>query len=342
MHRITMSLKGGIAEDVESSMVSLVRISLEAEDDLRADHWPALVEILWSVVRSVVDLVRSHATDDTVYSTAYARKLEKINEAALVLRNMSLNPENAKRFALLNRPKDVLLAGLRLPKHPSLMELKHYLLEITETVAGWLPFSANDPLLQAVAEGLESSDRGMLLGSVRAICRLVIGRDELFNRMHDIPFASVQRITSLLMLEDEDLVSGCLDFLYQYTNHEENIAKLMRRPPEGYELIRQLVRLLLFQGITGEQLVYIKMVKKARPAIHDIPHLPDEIVRDLLTYSEPERATKWYASVWSLFFPFFFFLFLSVFLLSSLNPFRPLTSSLTGCVAALRKIQRQT
>jgi len=94
------------------------------------------------------------------------------------------------------------------------------------------------------------------------------------------------------MLEDDDLVSACLDFLYQYTSNDENVQNLLR-PSEGYALIRHLVRLMIYQGITGEQLVYIKAMKKNRPPVHDIPHLPQEIVKDLLTYSEPERATKW-------------------------------------------------
>jgi chromatin structure-remodeling complex subunit RSC9 len=292
MHRVTMSLKSELPDDVEYAMGQLVRISHDAGDELRAEHWPALCETLFRMLGSVVQLVKVHGTEDTVYSAEYTEKLEKIINAALILRNMSLNTDNSKRFALVNWPKDILLEGLKLPDYPNLTELRNYLLEITEGVAGWLPFGAGDTLLDVLAEGLGSKDRGKLLGSMRAICRLVVGRDD-FNRLGEIPFTYITRITNLLMLEDDELVSACLDFLYQYTTHEENIEKLMQ-PPEGHELVRQLVRLLLFQGITGEQLVYIKMVKKPRPPVHDIPHLPNEIVQDLLTYAEPERATKWY------------------------------------------------
>ena len=292
MHRVTMSLKSELPDDVEYAMGQLVRISHDAGDELRAEHWPALCETLFRMLGSVVQLVKVHGTEDTVYSAEYTEKLEKIINAALILRNMSLNTDNSKRFALVNWPKDILLEGLKLPDYPNLTELRNYLLEITEGVAGWLPFGAGDALLDVLAEGLGSKDRGKLLGSMRAICRLVVGRDD-FNRLGEIPFTYITRITNLLMLEDDELVSACLDFLYQYTTHEENIEKLMQ-PPEGHELVRQLVRLLLFQGITGEQLVYIKMVKKPRPPVHDIPHLPNEIVQDLLTYAEPERATKWY------------------------------------------------
>jgi chromatin structure-remodeling complex subunit RSC9 len=291
MHRITMSLKSEIPEDVEFSMQQLVRISYEAGDELLYQYHPALCDILFKMLREGIDRISKEGREDTVASAAYTHQLERTNGVALIIRNMAFSPNNAKQFAMVLKPKDLLLDGLRLPKYANLTELKHYLLETIEVMANSLPFLPNDSLLDVIAEQLESNDRGMLLGAMRAICRLVIGRDD-YNRLGDVPFRSIQRITSILMLEDEELVSACLDFLYQYTNNEDNTARLLQHP-DGTELTKQLVRLLLFQGIGGEQLVYIKNINKPRPPIHQIPHLPHEIVQDLLTFSEPERATKW-------------------------------------------------
>ncbi|KAI5814550.1 hypothetical protein BZA77DRAFT_98354 [Pyronema omphalodes] len=291
MHRITMSLKSEIPEDVEFSMQQLVRISYEAGDELLYQYHPALCDILFKMLREGIDRISKEGREDTIASAAYTHQLERTNGVALIIRNMAFSPNNAKQFAMIIKPKDLLLDGLRLPKYANLTELKHYLLETIEVMANSLPFLPNDNLLDVIAEQLESNDRGMLLGAMRAICRLVIGRDD-YNRLGDVPFRSIQRIASILMLEDEELVSACLDFLYQYTNNEDNTARLLQHP-DGIELSKQLVRLLLFQGIGGEQLVYIKNINKPRPPIHRIPHLPNEIVQELLTYSEPERATKW-------------------------------------------------
>ena len=302
MHRITMSLKTELEADVEHSMKALVRVSFEAGDEFLAVHWPSLCDLLFDIIREELQYVKGNVSSDRVDDGAFLKRLERLNDACLVVRNMSLQTDNARRFAALNTPKDILVQGLNLPSHASLTEVMGYSLDMAEAMAAFLPFSANDPLLAVLTQGLESSDRGTMLGSVRAMCRFIMSRDDYNNRMADIPMKSIHRVTSILMLEDEELVSACLDFLYQYTLHEDNIKALLN-PPEGYELVRHLVRLLLFQGITGEQLVYIKMVKKGQPPSFDIPHLPDEIVRELLAFAEPERATQWYYPLLPIFLP---------------------------------------
>lgn len=294
MHRITMSLKSGLSSEIEFALSYLVRVSFEYGDRLLVDAYPGLPELLFAKVQSVEKLVHEfhmQGQRDNVDHATFTRHLEKINEAALVLRNMSFQPDNAKAFAALHYPKDIIVMGLSLSNHANLIELKQYLLDVVETMANDLPFTQQDPLFDVLCPGLLSDDRGLLLGSLRAICRLLVGRDE-YNRVSEISDAAILRIQSLLMVEDEELVSACLDFLYQYTSNDENVDKLLE-PPSGIELMKHLVRLLLFQGITGEQIVYLKNVRKAPVQNREIPQLPQEIVNDLLGYTEPERATKW-------------------------------------------------
>lgn len=295
MHRITMSLKSGLSSEIEFALSYLVRVSFEYGDRLLVDAYPGLPELLFAKVQSVEKLVHEfhmQGQRDNVDHATFTRHLEKINEAALVLRNMSFQPDNAKAFAALHYPKDIIVMGLSLSNHANLIELKQYLLDVVETMANDLPFTQQDPLFDVLCPGLLSDDRGLLLGSLRAICRLLVGRDE-YNRVSEISDAAILRIQSLLMVEDEELVSACLDFLYQYTSNDENVDKLLE-PPSGIELMKHLVRLLLFQGITGEQIVYLKNVRKAPVQNREIPQLPQEIVNDLLGYTEPERATKWW------------------------------------------------
>ncbi|KAH0602208.1 uncharacterized protein H6S33_009907 [Morchella sextelata] len=151
------------------------------------------------------------------------------------------------------------------------MELKHYILDMVESMATHLVLSTHDNMFEALHVNLLSDDRGLLLGSLKSICRFVMGRDES-NRLGEIGMDAINRIRNLLMLEDEDL-------------------KLMQ-PPDGIELIKQLMRLLLYQAIPGEQTVWLKTRIPRPTPPREIPNLPQEIVNDLLTYMEPERATK--------------------------------------------------
>jgi len=112
---------------------------------------------------------------------------------------------------------------------------------MVEAMAIHFSLAVNDDLFPTLHANLLSDDRGLVLGSLRAICRLVMGRDEA-NCIGQINKLAVDRIKALIVLEDEDLVSACLDFLYQYTTNEENMGRLIQ-PPDGIEIGKQLTRL---------------------------------------------------------------------------------------------------
>lgn len=294
MMRIAMGLKSGLPDEVDFALTKLVQTSYEAGDDLRAEVFPGLSEALFDKLGSIDELIRRHSFhgfEDILEDADFTKHLEKINEAALVLRNMSFQIDNARYFSHLKNARNIIVMCMSLPNQTSFMELKHYVLDMVESMATHLLVSFNDNLFEALHANLLSDDRGLLLGSLRSICRFVMGRDES-NRLGEIKMAAIDRIRNLLMLEDDDLVSACLDFLYQYTANEDNVEKLMQ-PPDGIELIKQLMRLLLYQAIPGEQTVWLKTRMPRAPPPRDIPNLPQEIVHDLLTFAEPERATRW-------------------------------------------------
>jgi chromatin structure-remodeling complex subunit RSC9 len=292
MHRILMSLKCGMPDQVKWALAQLVCISYESGDELRADHWSGLCELLFNKLRSVSQLVKDYGHLDGLENPRFNEQLERINETALILRNMACIDNNARIFASAHDPKDIIVDGLRLMPLPKLNEFKNYLLDMTDSMAKYLPYLPDDPLLEILARNLESDDRGTLLVSIRSITRALFGRDDS-NIIVRISPSSVRRMMSLLMLEDDELVSTCLDFFYHFTSLARNV-ELLLEPPDGSEFVRHLVRLLLFQGVTGEQLVYIKMFKKTRPPVHEIPQLSESIVRELIGFAEPERATKWF------------------------------------------------
>lgn len=294
MNRIVMGLRSGMPTEVSYSLSQLVRISYEAGDELRSDVFPGLSDMLFAILRQLPGLVTEYCHESVNYSS-FTKSLEKINEAALILRNMSMVTENAMEFARSGNHNFKPLAAdiLSLRSYDSLVESKSYTLDMVEALAVHFPnVTRQDRLFDILVKGLDSDDRGQLCGSLRALVRMLMGRDE-FNRLSEVPMSTVERITALLMLEDEELVSACLDFLYQYTTNEENVARLLGEP-WGFASVKQLVRLLCFHGITGEQLVYVKSQRKPKPPVPEIPVLPMDIVTELLSYPEPDRATKWY------------------------------------------------
>lgn len=294
MYRTLMGLRSGVTELVTEALNALVQISFDAGDGFHASHWPGLAEILWEKIQDVQLLVNDHSKhgrDDRVDHAEFIKNMERVNMAALIVRNLAMNDANAIRFAKLGYTVDILVMCLRLPAHPDFTEFKDYMLDTTDAMASHIQYHCAEKLFKVVAAGLNSDDRGTLISSLRASCRLVLSND-VENRIGAVPFSVVCRITSLLMLEDDDLVTAALDFLYQYTTLEENVERLLA-PPHGFELVKHLVRLLLFHGITGEQLVYIKATRKRPPPIYEIPFLPNEIVQDLFRIPEPDRATKW-------------------------------------------------
>ena len=177
------------------------------------------------------------------------------------------------------------------PGQSYFIELNHYMLDMVEAVAIHYSLAVNDDLFPTLHANLLSKDRGLVPGSLRVIRRLVVGRGEA-NRIGQINKLAVDRIKALIMLEDEDLVSACLDFLYQYATNEENMEKLIQ-PPDRIEIGGKLTRLLLHQAVPGGQAVFLTGSLKPIIKTTVIPNLPQEIINDLLSYAEPDRAAKW-------------------------------------------------
>ncbi|PWW80773.1 hypothetical protein C7212DRAFT_355810 [Tuber magnatum] len=294
MVRISMGLKSGIPSEVDYALSQLVRISFESGDDLRAETYPGLSEALFeklATIQSLADTRYPEGTGELLEDSKFVKQLEKINEAALVLRNMSLQPDNARYFSRLKNGRQIIVTCMNLPGQSCFIELKHYILDMVEAMAIHLSLAIDDDLFPTLHANLLSDDRGLVLGSLRAICRLVMGHDEA-NCIGQIDKRAIDRIKALIMLEDEDLVSACLDFLYQYTTNEENVEKLIQ-PPDGIEIVKQLTRLLLHQAVPGDQVVFLTGSLKPVVKATAIPNLPQEIVNDLLSYTEPDRAAKW-------------------------------------------------
>jgi len=228
--------------------------------------------------------------DDNIHSEEFSDALLQINEAALTIRNMVMLEENAAYVSEIYPLRDFLCIALNLPTLDSLVELKHYALEIAEQLTRYLSFNRADPLYISLLAQLQSEDRGIILTSLRAMTRISMNLEET-NRLTGVPVGAIQNIIDWLLLNDEDMVHACLDFLYQYTAVVENVDFLInniRLEP----LINQLTRLLTYNAKTVDKEFAIERETRA-PAPEKLAEAPQELIDELLRLAEPQRSSLW-------------------------------------------------
>ena len=325
--RCLCALKSGIPAEQDYALHHLVKISMERGDKYRFESFPGLAEALIEKVLEVSSLFYKidwqitytedgmtsnmdhldglHGTpdvlervknlfnldiDDNVQDPTFRDALLQVNEAALTLRNMAMLEENAYYISELAPLRDFLSIALNLPNLECTVELKHYALEIAEQITKYFTLEQTDPLYRSLLAQLESSDRGAILTALRAMCRISMN-SEMSNSLKGVPQAVVDNIIDWLLLEDEDLVNTCLDFLYQYTAVVDNIDFLITQT-QVEPLVNQLTRLLLYGAKTTEREHALgRAFRQAAPS-HP-PELPRDLLSQLMKLQEPERSSQW-------------------------------------------------
>ncbi|KAH8816125.1 hypothetical protein F5884DRAFT_775012 [Xylogone sp. PMI_703] len=324
--RCLCALKSGTPAEQDYALHHLVKISMERGDKYRFESFPGLAEALIEKVLEVgtlfyevkweVSYVEDDSSDisildglngtpdilqritklnrldvdDNIQSESFSDALLQINEAALTLRNMVMLEENAEYVSELYPLRDLLSIVLNLPKLDSLVELKHYALDIAEQLTKYIYFEADDPLYQSLLAQLQSQDRGAILTSLRAISRISMNLEES-NRLSGISKEALQNIMDWTMLNDDDLVHACLDFLYQYTAVVDNVDFLISSL-QVEPLVTQLTRLLGYGGrITEKEFAYGREYKLPPPS--EIAPVPQDLLTELLKLDEPERSSQW-------------------------------------------------
>lgn len=331
--RTLQGLRSSIPEEHDYALHHLVKISHERGDKYKFEAFPNLAEALieyaldassifydvkWDIdytencpepyqldgingTPDILDRIRQlkrldHA--DEVETAKDSHKLTKIHEAALTVRNLALLEENAVYLAELPQLRDFLSIALNLPKDPRVTELKHYVLDITEQVTKFWSMGAQDPLYRSLLGIVdEGSDRGAILTALRAISRISMNLAEA-NMLQEIPHSILQNIFNWVLLEDEEMLNACLDFLYVFTAVPENVAVLLADAStlSTQSLVAQLARLLQYRAIDthSKHIVHKPIVSSSA---QDIPNVPKDLLEQFLKSEEPERSTQWLKAV---------------------------------------------
>lgn len=229
---------------------------------------------------------------DNFQSAEFTDHLTLITEAVLTLRNMAMLPENAWFLSEYPTLKDLLCILLHLPELDLVVELKHSALDIAEQITPFLILDSDDALYQTLLAQLKSADRGTILTSLRAIGRISMSHTET-NKLSGVPQDILQRLMDWLLLNDDELMDACLDFLYQYTAVVANMETLLQATNVEH-LVMQLVRLLSHgaKRVTREIVVNEAHVVYDPPSENVIP-IPRDLLERLLAMEEPERCYAW-------------------------------------------------
>lgn len=322
------ALRSGLQAEEAFALSHLVKISYERGDKYKFESFPGLAEgliekalqvgslfyhdVQWKVsydqdvdendvgeldgVNGTPDILERIAqlqprdTIDCIQTEEFADQMVLITEAALTVRNMVTLPENAFFVADFAPCRDFLCIALSLPDRDAVVELKHCALDIAEQLTPFLVLGDDDPLYQTLLRQLDSPDRGIVLTALRAIGRISMNLAET-NRLGSVPPAVLQRIMQWLLLNDDELMDACLDFLYQYTAVAANVDRLLRSV-RTEELVKQLVGLLSHGAKRGVKELVLQPERKL-PSSEEVLALPPDLLTRLVATDEPERCYMW-------------------------------------------------
>ncbi|KAF2153151.1 hypothetical protein K461DRAFT_320851 [Myriangium duriaei CBS 260.36] len=325
--RAQLALQSGLPDEERYALHHLVKISHERGDKYRFDQFPGLAEALVNKVLQVsslfyniewsVDYTSSNSIDsndtvdglngtpsilaklqsnialdmtDSVQSQKYYEELGRITEAGLVIRNMVMLDENAHYVARLPVMKDFATIVLNL-NHPSLVELQHYALEIIEQLCVYSHMDSQDILYQTLLNQIRGDDRGRIITALRATARLGM-RFRENKRLDDVPPHILESICEWLLINDEELRSAALDFLYQYTSTADNVEALLGIVDVPV-LVDQLSKLLLFEAKKMPHTTRRQQQDEDDSPPTKVPRLSKNLVEMLLRHDEPERSSHW-------------------------------------------------
>lgn len=330
--RCLYALRSGIPEEQSFALHHLLKISYERGDRYKFDAFPGLAEglvemalkvgsLFWDVNFTIsydpeadgddigeldgingtadiierIDQLKPRSGQEHLQPAYFADQMVLITEASLAIRNMLMLRENCESMADFPPLRDLLCIILHLPSSENTVELKHCALDIAEQLTPELALGADDPLYRSLLAQLMSTDRGQILTSLRALGRISMNLAEA-NKLGDVPLNILETIIDWLMLNDDELLDACLDFLYQYTAVVSNIETLLKfkttKPDKPESLVKHLVRLL---SHGAKRVVKDQIIKpEVRiPYSEEVAPLPQDLQERLLAMEEPERCYMW-------------------------------------------------
>ena len=290
LQRINMALRSCIEDEIEWGVRCLVRYSYNNITNISIEQIPGAMEAL---VERIHPVLLSSPTRNTV---------EKATEAALVIRNFCLVEKNVISIIKVRMLKEVMVDVVQLADATGMQELQFYCLDILESMSFFVVIDNEmHPMYNLMKSLLLSKDRSSIRAALMSLAKFAANDND--NRLlQDISPPAIEKVRNLLLLNDEQLLSAALDFLYQYTTYAANVRVIFDDKASLRTMFSQLVRLLMFGAIPKKldldssalQKIYPPL-KASPPIVPRInpPALPQAIIAELNALKEPRRAIEW-------------------------------------------------
>ncbi|KAJ5646786.1 hypothetical protein N7490_003158 [Penicillium lividum] len=250
--------------------------------------------------RDILDKIRKipiNLPTDSLETDEFSHLLRNVEEATLVLRNMVLLRENAfyvSRYAC-GLLRDFLVILMNLPNQSRLNEIKNDALDIAEEVTKFMRTDPQDPLWISLVNCLHSTDRAHIMRGLWALTHFSTELEDAdSNRaMESLPKATLQQLYYHTLLDlDKGILSGSLDFWYQYTLGPDNIETLMDVINFPSVFVPRMIALLTYEARPTKKETVLQEEKVAPPP-SEIPRVPPELLEKLMELTEPERSSQW-------------------------------------------------
>lgn len=248
-NRILLALKSELPNEIDWAFSRLIALSFEW-NEFSLDMIPGLLNELlsyaqpffnwWSTLepKDIDELM-----EEDLLNMSETHNMERVLQVFHILRNISFLDHNTLILTEHSGYRKMLQQGLAMPPSTQLNELRIYCLDTLECLSIHITLRSKfDVYLRELHKLLQTNDKALILGSLRALTRLA-ANEANEKILSDIDPEIIDRISQLLLIQDEELIGATLDYLYQYSSfHGEAAVQIAKNFPGN--IVSALVRLL--------------------------------------------------------------------------------------------------
>ncbi|KAG0199446.1 Chromatin structure-remodeling complex protein rsc9 [Mortierella sp. GBA30] len=248
-NRILLALKSELPNEIDWAFSRLISLSFEW-NEFSLNMIPGLMNELltfaqpffdwWSTLESkeIEELL-----EEDLLAMSETHNMERILQVFHILRNLSFLDHNAIILTEHSAFRKMLQQGLSMPSSTQLDELRIYCLDTLESLSIHITLRSKfDVYLRELHKLLHTSDKALILGSLRALTRLA-ANEHNEKILSDIDPEIIERISQLLLIQDEELIGATLDYLYQFSSfHGDTAVQIAKNFPGN--IVSALVRFL--------------------------------------------------------------------------------------------------
>ncbi|KAF9434955.1 Chromatin structure-remodeling complex protein rsc9 [Entomortierella beljakovae] len=248
-NRILLALKSDLPNEIDWAFCRLISLSYEW-NEFSLNMIPGLLNELLSFAQPFFDWWTSFESKDQqelieedLLNISDTHNMERILQVFHILRNLSFLDHNTVILTDHTGFRKMLQQGLSMPPSTQLNELRVYCLDTLECLSIHITLRSKfDVYLRELHKLLHTNDKAMILGCLRALTRLA-ANEHNEKILNDIDPEIIERISQLLLVQDDELIGATLDYLYQFSSfHGDASVQIAKNFPGN--IVSALVQFL--------------------------------------------------------------------------------------------------